>query len=213
MRRWIDTNPDQRADPDEHQRPILCALALLAGLAWQPTALAQQPSAPAAGAPASAAAAHLPRRRCPGPTSTAPRAPTPASAATTTRAATYSAAAIFKSKHGHRGDKRSPFGANGLQCEACHGPGALHARNKKGAAINNFKADSKVSLEDAQPDLPDLPRGHMRAPAGTPARTSATRSPAPTATRSTRARVTRCWPRPPRRRCAWPATRTSGRTS
>ncbi len=28
---------------------------------------------------------------------------------------------IFKSKHGMRGDKRSPFA--GLQCEACHGPG------------------------------------------------------------------------------------------
>lgn len=28
---------------------------------------------------------------------------------------------IFKTKHGHQGDKRSPFA--GLQCEACHGPG------------------------------------------------------------------------------------------
>jgi len=60
---------------------------------------------------------------------------------------TYSGAAIFKGKHGHRGDKRAPFGAGGLQCEACHGPGALHARNKKASAINNFKADSKFSRE------------------------------------------------------------------
>ena len=29
---------------------------------------------------------------------------------------------IFKTKHGQQGDKRSPFA--GLQCEACHGPGA-----------------------------------------------------------------------------------------
>jgi DmsE family decaheme c-type cytochrome len=29
---------------------------------------------------------------------------------------------IFKTKHGQKGDKRSPFA--GLQCEACHGPGA-----------------------------------------------------------------------------------------
>lgn len=60
----------------------------------------------------------------------------------------YSVGAVFKSKHGHRGDKRAPFGAGNLQCEACHGPGAAHARTKKGSAINTFKADSTVSLED-----------------------------------------------------------------
>ncbi|MCO6413598.1 MAG: DmsE family decaheme c-type cytochrome [Thiogranum sp.] len=32
---------------------------------------------------------------------------------------------IFKTKHGQRGDKRSPFA--GLQCEACHGPGIAGA--------------------------------------------------------------------------------------
>lgn len=61
--------------------------------------------------------------------------------------ATYSASALFKTKHAHRGDKRSPFGAGGLQCEACHGPGAAHAKNKKAGSINTFKADSKFSLE------------------------------------------------------------------
>mgnify|MGYP000884340887 CR=1 FL=1 len=60
--------------------------------------------------------------------------------------ASYSAQALFKSRHAHRGDKRTPFGAGGLQCEACHGPGALHSRNKRASAIVNFKADSKVSL-------------------------------------------------------------------
>ena len=59
---------------------------------------------------------------------------------------TYSGSAIFKSKHGQRGNARSPFGAKGLQCEACHGPGALHVRNKRASAINTFKADSKVPL-------------------------------------------------------------------
>ena len=59
----------------------------------------------------------------------------------------YSAGALFKSKHAHRGDKRSPFGAGGLQCEACHGPGALHARNKKAASINSLKADSSQPVE------------------------------------------------------------------
>jgi DmsE family decaheme c-type cytochrome len=62
--------------------------------------------------------------------------------------ATYSGSAIFKSKHGHRGDKRAPFGAGGLQCEACHGPGALHARTKKASAINTFKPDSKTPLAE-----------------------------------------------------------------
>jgi DmsE family decaheme c-type cytochrome len=61
--------------------------------------------------------------------------------------ASYSAAALFKSKHAHRGDKRSPFGQGGLQCEACHGPGALHARSKRASAINSLKADSKQTAE------------------------------------------------------------------
>lgn len=62
--------------------------------------------------------------------------------------ASYSASALFKTPHAHRADKRSPFGPGGLQCEACHGPGAAHARNKKAASINTFKADSSVSLAD-----------------------------------------------------------------
>lgn len=62
--------------------------------------------------------------------------------------ATYSAKALFKSKHAQRGDKRAPFGAGGLQCEACHGPGALHSRNKRASAINTFKADSTVPLAE-----------------------------------------------------------------
>ena len=58
----------------------------------------------------------------------------------------YSATALFKTKHAHRGDKRSPFGPGGLQCEACHGPGALHARTKKAEHINTFKADAALPL-------------------------------------------------------------------
>jgi DmsE family decaheme c-type cytochrome len=61
--------------------------------------------------------------------------------------ATYTAAALFKGKHAHRGDKRTPFGAGGLQCEACHGPGAAHAKNKKAASINSLKADPAVTAE------------------------------------------------------------------
>jgi DmsE family decaheme c-type cytochrome len=61
--------------------------------------------------------------------------------------ATFVTSAIFKSRHAHRGDKRAPFGAGGLQCEACHGPGALHARNKKAASINSLKPDSTLPVE------------------------------------------------------------------
>jgi len=112
-------------------RPILRSLLLLAALAWQPLALAQ------------AAAVPMPRAD-----------QFSAKGADTCldchddESATYSAAAVFKTPHGHRGDKRAPFGPKGLQCEACHGPGALHARNKKSTSINNFKADSKASLEE-----------------------------------------------------------------
>ena len=44
----------------------------------------------------------------------------------------YPAAAIFKSSHAVKGDKRTPFGQ--LQCESCHGPGGKHTvkRVRKG---------------------------------------------------------------------------------
>lgn len=118
-------------------RPLLCALTLLAGLAWQPAAFAQAAAAPAASAPA---------RPMPPPTQYTDQGADTCLECHDDESATYSAGAIFKSKHGQRGDKRAPFGAKGLQCEACHGPGALHARNKRGSAINTFKADSKVPL-------------------------------------------------------------------
>src|SRR6187200_827084 len=60
----------------------------------------------------------------------------------------YSGAAIFKGKHGHRNDKRAPFGPGGLQCEACHGPGATHAQGKKAAQINSLKADSGATPQE-----------------------------------------------------------------
>ena len=61
--------------------------------------------------------------------------------------ATHTTAGIFKSRHAMRGDKRAPFGPGGLQCEACHGPGALHSEknSKKTININSFKASSFYS--------------------------------------------------------------------
>ena len=103
-------------------RLLLSALLLLSGLAWLPMAAAQADGYTKEGADT-----------CLG--------------CHDDESDTYSASALFKTKHAHRGDKRSPFGAGGLQCEACHGPGAAHAKNKKAGSINTFKADSKFSLE------------------------------------------------------------------
>jgi DmsE family decaheme c-type cytochrome len=63
---------------------------------------------------------------------------------------TYSSKAIFRSKHAQRGNAHAPFGPGGLQCEACHGPGARHAAAKgkqKALTINSFKPDSFLSVE------------------------------------------------------------------
>ncbi len=102
-------------------RVLLCTGWLLASLSWQPPALAQPGEYSKEGAD-TCLGCHDDE--------------TPA----------YSAAAIFKSKHAHRGNKRAPFGAGGLQCESCHGPGAAHAKNKKAASINSFKPDSTFTL-------------------------------------------------------------------
>lgn len=111
------------------QRTLLLALLLLAGLSWQLTATAQSKPLPSA-------------------TQYSDEGADTCLGCHDEDEGKYKAKALFKTKHAHRGDKRSPFGAGGLQCESCHGPGALHARNKKGAAIGSFKADSKYSLEE-----------------------------------------------------------------
>jgi DmsE family decaheme c-type cytochrome len=58
--------------------------------------------------------------------------------------ATFTTASVFKSKHGRRADAHSPFGPGGMQCEACHGPGANHSikDSKKIPTINSQKANS-----------------------------------------------------------------------
>ena len=62
----------------------------------------------------------------------------------------FSFKAVFQGKHGHRANPKAPFGPQGLQCEACHGPGANHAAKggKKTATINSFKKDSFLSVKD-----------------------------------------------------------------
>jgi len=61
--------------------------------------------------------------------------------------ATFTTAAVFKSKHARRGNSHAPFGKGGLQCEACHGPGYNHSikDSKKIPTINSQKADSFMS--------------------------------------------------------------------
>ena len=129
-------------------KPILAAL-LLAGLVFGGAAFAQAP-AKATETPAPAAAP-------------ATETPTPATAPASEAAAPpdldqgteYSEKGadtclmchasmgdfpvfdIFKTKHANRADKRTPFA--GLQCEACHGPGAKHAGSGDKNLINSFE--------------------------------------------------------------------------
>lgn len=110
-------------------KTLLCALWLLVGLAWPALVRAQAAGGadPVAGQYSAKGA-----DTCLG--------------CHDDESASYSAKAMFRGKHTHRGDRRAPFGAGGLQCEACHGPGALHARNKKASAIVNFKPDAATPL-------------------------------------------------------------------
>jgi DmsE family decaheme c-type cytochrome len=122
-------------------KPLLCALLVLSGLSGWSLASAQPVSA-------SEQAASAPPPAQPGPDQYSSKgADTCLVCHGDDDGPEYSAASLFASKHGHQGDKRSPFGAGGLQCESCHGPGALHARNRRASAINTFKPDSKLSLE------------------------------------------------------------------
>jgi DmsE family decaheme c-type cytochrome len=125
------------------RRGLFALAAFVAGVASAQTTAPAPATAPAASPPAAAASP-----------AAAPRAPLPPRTQYSAEGAdtclgchddvtpTYNGAALFKGKHAHRGDKRAPFGPGGLQCEACHGPGATHAQGKKAAQINSLKADS-----------------------------------------------------------------------
>ena len=144
---------------------------LLAGLAWQTNAAADSEDAqPAASAPAAAAAP--------------PAAPHVAATGLGTEytkkgadsclkchdeesdTTTFTTADIFKSRHGQRDDPRSPFGPGGLQCEACHGPGANHVAkgSKEKLTIDNFKSTSFLTV--AQRNEPCLNCHQERARTG-----------------------------------------------
>ena len=79
-----------------------------------------------------------------------------------TEAWTYPVFPIFKTKHANRADKRAPFGVGGLQCEACHGPGAKHAGSGDKNAINNFRPTSFLSPAERNKFCLECHRGNAR---------------------------------------------------
>jgi DmsE family decaheme c-type cytochrome len=61
---------------------------------------------------------------------------------------------IFHTRHGRPNDPQGPFGAGGLQCEACHGPGGAHVRAGGGplAGMVDFgrKAGAPARVQNAK---------------------------------------------------------------
>ncbi len=78
--------------------------------------------------------------------------------------ATFTNASIFKSKHVQRGNAHGPFGPGGLQCEACHGPGALHSdkNSKQKLNINSLKADSYLTVQQRNETCLSCHQGNSR---------------------------------------------------
>jgi DmsE family decaheme c-type cytochrome len=62
--------------------------------------------------------------------------------------ASFVNARIFKTRHAQRHNTHAPFGKGGLQCEACHGPGARHSLKGDKKAINSQKADSFLPVAE-----------------------------------------------------------------
>ena len=69
---------------------------------------------------------------------------------------------IFKTKHAVRADKRTPFAPGGLQCEACHGPGAAHAGSANKELIMTFGAKSTRPAEQQNQPCLGCHRGNAR---------------------------------------------------
>lgn len=69
---------------------------------------------------------------------------------------TFTTAGVFRTRHALRGEAHTPFGKGGLQCEACHGPGARHSAEgaDRKATIISHKANSP--LPPAQRNEPCL---------------------------------------------------------
>ncbi len=78
--------------------------------------------------------------------------------------AKFTNAGLFKSKHARRGDRHGPFGPGGLQCESCHGPGALHSvkDSKKIPTTLSQKPDSMHTPAQLNAPCLDCHKGDAR---------------------------------------------------
>ncbi len=137
------------------KKSLFATLLLLSGIAFSAGASAQAP-APAGEAPAAAASA--PPEVGQGTAYTEKGADT----CLTCHVAggEFPVFDIFKTKHANRADKRTPFA--GLQCEACHGPGAKHAASADKNAINSFKSTSFLTSEQRNEVCLGCHRGNAR---------------------------------------------------
>ena len=145
-------------------KPFMSALLLVSGLAFSAAA---QTADPAAAAPVPAAAAPAPAAAEPPPPAPSLGTEYTEKGADTclvchTEAWPYPVFPIFKTKHAVRADKRTPFAVGGLQCEACHGPGAKHAASGDKNAINNFKVTSFLSPAERNKFCLECHRGNAR---------------------------------------------------
>jgi len=137
----------------------LLAALLLSGLAFSAGAIAQT-AAPAAATPVPAAAEPPPPPGL-GTEYTATGADT--CLMCHTEAWPYPVFPIFKTKHANRADKRAPFGVGGLQCEACHGPGAKHvAGGGDKNAINNNRSTSFLTPQQRNKFCLECHQGNAR---------------------------------------------------
>ena len=123
------------------KKPLFAALLLLSGLAFK-RRRGRPGAAPAAPATAPAAAAPAAAPEPPGQGTQYTEKGADTCLTCHVEGGDFPVYAIFKSKHGNRADKRTPFAPGHLQCEACHGPGAKHAGSGDKNAINSFEADS-----------------------------------------------------------------------
>jgi DmsE family decaheme c-type cytochrome len=60
---------------------------------------------------------------------------------------------VFHTKHARPNDPRGPFGHGGLQCEACHGPGAAHVDEGGDVSkiiVFGLKSHSSTAAQNAQ---------------------------------------------------------------
>jgi DmsE family decaheme c-type cytochrome len=77
---------------------------------------------------------------------------------------TFTNADLFKAKHARPRDSHGPFGKGGLQCEACHGPGANHSvkDNDKIRTTISHKPNSFLSAAQTNETCLACHRGDKR---------------------------------------------------